>query len=270
MIKIMDLIRLARVDLGTFKIHCATGSNPTPLEAFLDGMFKQWQEYQNQKNFQCDHILSLIHLGNSRWLFAGVYRVDGVTLRTKGKKSWYQYRTTEIDGLGHLTGRAIIHFEKNFRASYLRGPKFTDQLVVAAICDRRMSIGDFPGYNSIRLSFRLLKTVIQENNPSWRAALSSVAGVYLVTDTTSGQLYVGSAYGGKGIWQRWAVYTKNGHGGNAELRELLQLKGSDHAAAFQFSILEVCDLNASDDHVIARETHWKNVLCSRTFGLNKN
>jgi hypothetical protein len=34
MIKLMDLIGLAGVKLGKFKIHCATGDNPTPLEAF--------------------------------------------------------------------------------------------------------------------------------------------------------------------------------------------------------------------------------------------
>ena len=43
MIKLTDLIKLAGVDLHDFKIHCATGSNPTPLEAFLDGAFQEWQ-----------------------------------------------------------------------------------------------------------------------------------------------------------------------------------------------------------------------------------
>jgi len=85
MIKLMDLIGLAGVKLGKFKIHCATGVNPTPLEAFYDGTFKDWQEYQNQKNFQCEHVVSLIYLRNSEWLFAGIYEVLGVQRRTREK-----------------------------------------------------------------------------------------------------------------------------------------------------------------------------------------
>ena len=268
MLKLMDLIKLAGVELRNFKIHCATGSNPPPLEAFFDGAFREWQETQNQKNFECNEVVALIHLQGSRWLFGGAYRVHGVKPRRKGNKRAYRYDTTEIGGLEHLTGRAIVQFEKTFRASYLRGPKFVDELVVVAILDRRMTIADFPGYNSVRLPFRLLKTVVRESNPSWRGALGSVAGLYLVVDTTSGQSYVGSAYGGEGIWHRWQVYAKTGHGGNVELRELLRKKGSAHAEHFQFSLLEVCDMNANEGHVIGRETHWKNVLLTREFGLN--
>ena len=270
MIKLKELIKLAGVELSDFKVHCATGSNPTPLEAFFDGHFEEWQSFQRGKNFECEHIVTLIHLQKNQWLFAGVYRVEGVKKRKSVRRGlWQHYSTTEVKGLGHLAGRAIIHFDRNFRASYLRNPKFLEQLIVTSILEQRMTIGDFPGYNSVLLSYHMLKTVVRENNPSWRAALSNVAGVYLVTDTTSGKLYVGSAYGGKGIWQRWVAYAKNGHGGNKGLRTLLQKKRT-HASHFQFSLLEVCDLNSSKDDVIERESHWKNVLRSREFGLNEN
>ena len=76
--KLTDLIKLAGVELDDFKIHCATGGHPTPLEAFFDGNFRRWQEHQNQKNFQRKHVLSLIHLEGPTWLFAGVYEVLGV------------------------------------------------------------------------------------------------------------------------------------------------------------------------------------------------
>ena len=133
-----------------------------------------------------------------------------------------------------------------------------------------MSVGDFPGYNSILLSFRLLATIVREDHPSWKAALSNVSGVYVITDNKNGKHYIGSAYGGGGIWQRWKAYMKNGHGGNKELRKLLKDKGKDYAQHFQLSVLEVCDINASEDNVIARESHWKDVLRSREFGYNKN
>ena len=270
MIKLIELIQLAGIKLVDFKIHCATGTNPTPLEAFFDGTFRQWQEHQNQKNFQCEHILSLIYLGGDRWLFAGVYVVDGVQPGKWKNTTCYQYLTREVDGLDHLAGKAIIQFKKSFRASYLRGPKYASHLLMSELRSKRMTIGDFPGFNSVLLSHRMLQTLVRESNSSWRTALSNVAGIYLITDTSDGRLYVGSAYGGDGIWQRWTAYVKNGHGGNKELRNLLRDKGQPHAEHFQFSLLEVCDLNSSDEYVIERETHWKTVLKSREFGLNKN
>ena len=270
MLKLTDLIRLAGVELGDFKIHCATGVKSDPLGAFLAGGWKEWQETQNQKNFECDQILSLIYLGGSRWLFAGVFAVLGVEQGNVHNPNGYKYSTRELEGLDHLTGRAIVNFDKTFRQSYLRGVNYGNELVVVEIRNQRMTIGDFPGFNRVLLSQVMLRTVVREANPSWLAALANVAGVYVIVDNTTGRQYVGSAYGGVGIWQRWSAYAKTGHGGNKELRQLLAAKGDEHAKHFQFAILEVCDLNASDDYIIARESHWKEVLRTREFGLNKN
>ena len=270
MLKLIDLIKLCGVSLSNYKIHCATSLSHPPLEAFFDGKFRQWQERQNQKNFECDQILSLIHLGGSRWLFAGVFKVLGVKPGATHNPEGFTYSTSEVEGLNHLTGRAIVRFEKKFRASYLLGPKHENQLFIDAIREQPMSIGDFQGYNLVRLSHAMLRTVVREANPSWKTALGNVAGVYVITDTSSGRLYVGSAYGGVGIWQRWSEYAKTLHGGNKELRALLGDKGQDHTEQLQFSILEVCDLNSSDDYVIGREGHWKQVLMTREFGLNRN
>lgn len=214
--------------------------------------------------------MSLIHIGKDKWLFAGVYTVLGVKERKARNKTRFLYSTEELNGLDHLTGRAIIRFEKNFRASYLRGEKFADKLIVSEIRDQRMSVGDFPGYNSVLLSYRLLCTIIREDLPSWRSALSNVSGVYIITDNKTGKQYVGSASGGEGIWRRWTSYTKSGHGGNKELKQLLQQKRKNYVQNFQLSILEVCDLNSSEDYVRSRETHWKNVMRTREFGYNSN
>lgn len=270
MIKFIDIISMSSIKLDDYKIHFATGKDWSPLEAFFDGKFKQWQEHQSKKNFQCKHILSLIYLGNNQWLFAGIYKVKDVKpYRWKGKNH-FMYSTQEVKGLDHLTGKAIIQFSKTCRNSYLCSPKYKNQLFLMGLRDQRMTIGDFPGYNSVLLSYRMLKTVVRESIPSWKSSLSNVAGIYLVTDTSDGKIYVGSASGGDGIWQRWKDYVKNGHGGNKELRNLLRKKKIDHAERFQFSLLEICDINSSKDYIISREVHWKNVLKTREFGLNQN
>ena len=133
-----------------------------------------------------------------------------------------------------------------------------------------MTVGEFPGFNAVLLSHAKLKTVVRENIESWRAALSNVAGVYVITDRSIGKQYVGSACGVGGIWSRWCAYAKNGHGGNVNLRTLLHEKGAPQAEHFQYAILEVCDLNASSEFVIGRESHWKEVLQTRDHGLNSN
>lgn len=203
-------------------------------------------------------------------VFAGVYSVLGVTPRTEHGKSWYQYATTEIHGIDHLIGRVLVTFLKNFRASYLRGDRYGKEFIVSEIRRERLSVSDFPGYNSVLLSQHVLRTVVREEIPSWRSALRSVSGVYVIVDTITGKQYVGSACGGDGIWQRWEAYASNGHGGNKELKVLLHENGADYANNFQYSILEVSDLSSSQEHITARESHWKDVLCSRKFGYNHN
>jgi hypothetical protein len=280
MIKLKDLISLAGIELGIFKIHCATGKDCSPLEAFYDGKFKEWQECQNQLNFQCDKIISLIHLGGDRWLFAGVYSVEGVKARSKGEpnifcpegvpRSWFEYSTRELGGLEHLTGRTIVRFEKKFRASYLKAKKYLDSLIVCEIRDQRMSINDFPGYHSVLLPFRLLCTIVREDLPSWKSALSNVAGIYIITDNKTGKHYIGSAYGGQGLWQRWVEYAKDGHGNNRELIQIIDTNGKEYVKHFQLAILEICDPNTNNEYIISREPHWKDVLRSREFGYNTN
>jgi hypothetical protein len=281
MLKLKDLIGLSGITLGQFKIHCATGKYFPPLEAFLDGTFKEWQEYQNQRNFECDEIVSLIHLGGDKWLFAGIYAVEGVKARRKGDthklcqpegapRSWFEYTTREIDGLEHLTGHVIVIFKKNFRASYLKGKNYYDHLLVSEIREKRMSVGDFPGYNSVLISFRKLRIIVRENLPSWKSTLRNVSGVYIITDKATGKHYIGSASGGGGIWQRWTAYSKDGHGNNKELTQLIENSGKQYPNNFQFSILEVCDLNANDEQIMRREKYWKDVLLTREFGYNTN
>lgn len=270
MLKFHDLLELSGLKLTDFKIHCATGSGWLPLDAYFEGRFKEWQEHQTKKNFECEHVVSLIHLRGSEWLFAGVWEIlDSKARMTKGKR-WYEYSTMEVAGLEHLSGRAIVHFDRSFRNSYLRDPKYLAQLKVRALLPERMTIEDFPGFSHICISYDRLCTVVRQSVESWRSALSSVNGVYNIADTHKGYQYIGSAYGAGGIWSRWANYAKNGHGGNKELRRLLSERGSEYAENFQFSVLEICDPIMSRDQVIARESHWKECLLTRRFGYNEN
>ncbi len=96
-----------------------------------------------------------------------------------------------------------------------------------------------------------------------------MAGVYLVSDHDGGKLYVGSASGEGGLWNRWCQYV-DGHGNNVELHKLITELGAERARAFRFSILEIADVHASREEILERESHWKRVLLSRSHGYNAN
>ena len=105
---------------------------------------------------------------------------------------------------------------------------------------------------------------------TWRGALSNMKGVYLITDLKAGKLYVGSATGSDGLWQRWSAYAASGHGGNRDLKLVLQEHGPRYFENFQYSLLEVADSRATDEYILERESYWKGVLASRQFGYNAN
>jgi len=75
MLNLIDLLKIKGIFLENYKIHLATRSRSNPLDEYIAGNFKEWQDQQNHKNFQCDFILSLISMENDKWLFVGVFKV---------------------------------------------------------------------------------------------------------------------------------------------------------------------------------------------------
>lgn len=106
----------------------------------------------------------------------------------------------------------------------------------------------------------------------WKAALQHVKGIYLVSDASNGRKYVGSAYGGEGIWSRWSTYMQTGHGWNDELTQLISQEGINYARKnFKMTLLEYHPARTDDVEIIARESFWKEALGTRgDFGYNKN
>lgn len=269
MLKLTEFLLACKIplNLGDYKIHLATGSEHPPLEAFFAGRFKEWQEHQTRKNFPCDMVISLIELSKNRWLFAGVFRVSGYI---KKSEKHIAYETELLPGQDDLIGRIIVEHARKGRASYLRGKKDGGAFNVSAVRDKKLSVEEFPGFNSVCVSFSKLQIIIEQQIQSWYGALSNIKGVYLIADNKAGKLYVGSATGDSGIWQRWSNYAMSGHGGNNELRALLEKNSIDYCSHFQYSIIEIADSHTSDNYILERESYWKDVLMSRVHGYNSN
>ncbi|MEX2671811.1 MAG: GIY-YIG nuclease family protein [Phycisphaeraceae bacterium] len=270
--RVFEILSLVKPDLKPeeCKIHLATwNGEDEPLDVYLAGGFDEWQQWQTYKNFARPWVVSLISLpGTNRWLFPGLYRSKGCCWRPD--KDLYYYNLEEDKSCAELNGRLVARFVRPGRQPYLNAEKWVDGLTLEAVYEERLTIGEFPGFKALHLTKGELELIVRQSLKSWRTALSSVAGVYLISDTLSGKLYVGSATGEGGIWQRWQAYAGNGHGDNVELRALLNEAGPSRANHFQYSVLEIADTHASPEDVLHREAHWKRVLMSQAHGLNGN
>ena len=255
---------------GDTKLHLATwNSDENPLDIYLAGEFEEWQRWQNKRNFERNYVLSLINLSETnQWLFAGVYKSNGCEwVKSEGV---YYYDLKEIKQCSEFNGRLVATFSRPGRQSYLNAENWSNSLLISEIKPERISIADFPGFKQVDLSRKELNAIVKQNLESWRVALSNIAGVYIISDTATGSLYIGSATGEGGIWSRWCQYANTGHGGNKDIKKLLAQEGNERADAFRYSILEIADLHTSNKEILARESHWKRVLLSREFGLNAN
>ena len=269
---LFDLLRInvPNITENDCKIHLAVWNGvDNPVDVYLSGDFEEWQSWQSKKNFERKYIISLLQLpGIDKWLFAGSFVSEGHEYIEA--KKYYQYKTSEIVELHPLAGRLVVTFKRSGRQSYLNAENWAANISVSELKPEKMIIEEFSGYNKIKLSKNKLELVVSQCIASWKGALSNVSGVYLIADTQTGKLYVGSATGDGGIWQRWSEYAENGHGGNEELIALLKEKGQKYSHYFQYSVLEIADTHSSVNDVLERESYWKNILCSRQHGYNAN
>lgn len=271
MMSIMSLLKIYDQSLveTDIKVHlaCHNGIEDPYEDVFLLGKWKDWQEGQTRKNFSRKYILSLIQMKNkSNWMFAGIFTSDGI--RSEDERLHY-YNTTPVVAFDEMVGRLVIEFKKDFRNSYPFLESISKELVVSQILASRAVLNSFQGYDKVFLKFIELQYIIQNQMREWITALSAVSGVYLITDSSCGKLYIGSAYGEGGLIGRWSQYVLTGHAGNKLLKELLNVN-ENHANHFRFSILETFDISTSPEDVIRAESFWKDKLGSRLIGYNDN
>jgi hypothetical protein len=254
----------------TYKIHFARWNKEhQPLEVFVRDKreWQTWQEYRPERDeFKRPSIFALIQFYHEPdiWLFGGVFRVVG------RHADRYEVELSN-EGAGFL-GRLKLRSSYRERATRVNFENHYPELEVQEILREPYSGRSFSGFEDIDLSFEELETLVRNSRPDWRAALASVKGIYLISDVTTGKRYVGSAYGDEGIWSRWCSYVATGHGGNVELRTLVNDPTLDYCRkSFRFALLESRPAPTPDEVILARESFWKRVLLSRgEGGLNRN
>ncbi|MGC3998057.1 MAG: GIY-YIG nuclease family protein [Anaeromyxobacter sp.] len=244
------------------------------------GLFEFYQRTQAKDVFNCDQIVSFIGDENRRAIFCGIFGVDGKRQIEPGARlkvppgfpvellegATLLYELRELSGFEALEDRVVIDWGD---APLSWAQWYKDREIVEVL--PAGYVMDWPGYHQVRLAFQDLRAIAANEaaNREWVRRLSSVAGVYCILHTRTGELYIGAACGKEGLWGRWRTYASTVHGGNV----LLQSR-SETVAGFAddlvFSILQTLPSGSSKDEVVAAESCMKEKLGARAFGLNAN
>ena len=244
-----------------------------PMELYLqepDTVNTQWLFWRTkQRYFNVGQIaICLLKLSYDTWLLTTIKRVT----KELGVYDGVNYEGEELEEYRQYYGRVIIKYHKTAQTQGMFYSTVQKNLEVLQLLPAAFDGEEFPGYDNVRLSYMQLAAIIQRRKQSWVAALENQKAVYLITDTSNGKLYVGSATSDKGmLLARWSSYVENGHGGNKELIALVREKGLEYVQQyFQYSILENYNARIDDHVVLKRESWWKETLQSRKFGYNDN
>ncbi len=190
-----------------------------------------------------------IFVGNSgsMALFKGLYKLGEAVINESrycptgfpypemydGKGAYFDLE--ELDILGDLKDRLMIDWGQSARMWH---QKATNEKAVIAIQRYQREI--FPGYEKVVLTYTELKEILEDDiaYSDWHIALSSIYAVYLISDTSNGKQYIGSAYGKDGLLGRWKTYIATGHGYTKEMLCIMKARPEQYKH-FQFSILQI-------------------------------
>ncbi|ASJ94523.1 MAG: GIY-YIG nuclease family protein [Staphylococcus epidermidis] len=285
MIELNQFIKVPNLNKTKIKFNMNAGN--VEIRAW-DLLFKEdeteWEQinawktkHPNNNLNHADYLLAFAQYypyGPEYFIFGGLYKIKKIEPEVFDEVG---YELTLMDDYKEYRKRLIVKLKKTIgRDLYNRLYKNIQDTLEPEVYEiaPNTKLGHFPGYQNVTLSHPQMQQIILRNEPSWKQALMNVKGVYVITDLSNGKLYIGSASGNTdGIWQRWSDYAniENLTGGNKLLNEIKLDKGKDYIVNnFQYSILEIFDTKTKADTIINRENYWKNVFCTRKYGMNYN
>ena len=285
MIELNKFIKVPNLNKTKIKFNMNAGN--VEIKAW-DLLFKEdeteWEQinawktkHPNNNLNHADYLLAFAQYypyGPEYFIFGGLYKIKKIEPEVFDEVG---YELTLMDDYKEYRKRLIVKLKKPIgRDLYNRLYKNIQDTLEPEVYEiaPNTKLGHFPGYQNVTLSHPQMQQIISRNEPSWKQALMNVKGVYVITDLSNGKLYIGSASGNTdGIWQRWSDYAniENLTGGNKLLNEIKLDKGKDYIVNnFQYSILEIFDTKTKANTIINRENYWKNVFCTRKYGMNYN
>lgn len=264
--------------------HAKISSDRFDVEDVIrDGKIELFQSVQASRQLGDDYVAFFVAETGRLSRFIGVWRIlsfheyDFDSPRaTKARE--YEYLVSgnvwheleKVNSTEALENRLVIlwprtgrHHQWLFRNNRLHRIIEVQEIRAVGV------IRSFSGFDNLILRYSELSELVKSEASGWKEPLSSTRGVYLITDTKSGDLYVGSATGKLGLWGRWSDYVRTKHGGNKILIERLR-ENPEFSKRLQFSILETLGNMASPKDGIEAEVLWKKKLGRKATILNEN
>lgn len=227
-----------------------------------------WGCYGSKRSFYPGQwVFSFARMSDDEWLLISAAIIDSVP-----DEGWAS--VTILERYAPLFGRVIIKCKKGNTYSryvfHLR--KYIDQATVKEILPCLYNGESFEGYDRVHLPFHRLSDIFEGKIlPTYHEALKKITGVYCLTDTHTGKLYIGSATGEGGVAQRWGNYLDSKHGGNKKLIALYEQKGAEYFEKhFTYTLLEYFGLSYDPIRILEREQYWKKCLDTIKNGYNDN
>lgn len=281
MIRFDEFFSAVDPDRTKVKFNINEGDTNAPAWDLLRDEDPGWIRMNSWKEKHANHNLNYVDYmlafaqypayGTNYYVFGGMYKVEKILPEVF---SDIGYKLTLMDEYAEYRKRLIVKLERPIGREIYNKPfanvqrDFNPEIYELAPGTK---INNFPGYNSVLLTHKDMQSIFKLDSPEWKTALSSVKGVYCITDRSNGQLYIGSASGDyEGIWQRWSQYADVDDltGGNKTFEELKN-RGADHIIDnFTYSILEIFDMRTKRDVIVKREEYWKRVFQTVKYGMN--
>lgn len=283
MLRFEDFFPVENPERTKVKLNIGAGSNEFPAWNYLINgeedpewiNMNSWKtKHANNNLNRCDYLLAFAQYypyGPAFYIFGGMYKVEKIIPEVFDQCG---YKLTLLDEFADYRKRLIIKLSKPIGREIYNKPystiqrDFDPEIYELAPSTK---LGTFPGYNNVLLTHNDLQTIFNMEAPEWKAALSCVKGVYCITDTSNGEIYIGSASGDVGgIWQRWSSYANVNDltGGNKAFEELKKCDEKRIINNFTYSILEIFDMRTKREVIIHREEYWKRVFRTVQWGMN--
>lgn len=285
-----DLLHLTDEEISRTRIRFIIPfSSSDPIYVFMnkpDELNTEWLLSRKKSNkgkdaerlHKDENVIGLVRLPDDKdlWLFTCIKHISGPLDRPKednGTDYYVGYAGEELDEYHKFYGRVIVRYHKGReqQGSIWRSEGLLDEIHVVKVLSDTYAGDEFPGYDRVSLSYAQLQSIWDKDKSSWKSTLSHQQGVYVITDTETGKLYVGSATGRNGIYQRWQNYICDGHGNDTELKAIVNQHGLTYIQTyFRYTLLEHYDFTVPKEVVLARESYWKEALDTRKHGYNDN
>ncbi len=264
-----DLLQIQDLDNTKIRLNVMFGGNWNPIEVFKNGNIDEilkghYWNYNSKKSYrEGQFTIGLIRIkpNEDLWLLVHVGRVT----KDLNKFNDVGYEFEALEQYRKFFGRLVVKYKNSSQTLIRWANTIIDECEVHQLLPDIFDNDIFPGYENVNISWQELTRVIEKE--SWKTALQNQKAVYLITDTSNGKQYVGSAYAENMLLNRWQNYVKSRHGGNVQLKQLFKEHIENH---FRYSILDIFKSTTDDKVILSRESWWKDTLMTRKFGYNSN